>query len=375
MQTSFAINRSRGVEGMPMGEREARPKQLGKLPQIGTLVLTDTSEAGNLVITITDDETGQVHSLTVAISGATEATSLDEMLAAWRADSTFNDLASVAEDGSLTFTYTARHGGRAYTVATTPPGSMVVTAAITQVAGGSGLEFGRLVARGATDDTFAAVGATTTVQQIAGALFRTDANHFHSLESDSPTAVDTCEVGWTYPLMLRGRMLVKVEEAVTPASTPYLRRALTSGAGRLGGFRASPAGATQAVTITPVQNMLTYGVAYGYLGIDYVATYSPTDATTSVADAVAGLEDALQETNPSGVTVSAGGTTEATITAAAGTQFDYVRNISWNLDTEAASTVIVIATADVDAIDVSSICEFEDSAAADGLATLRMKMG
>lgn len=358
-----------------MGKREARPKQLPKLPQIGTLTLTNSSEAGDLVITIVDDETGQSYSLTVAISGATEATSLDEMVAAWRANSTFNDLASVAEDGSLVLTYTARHGGRAYTVTVDPPGSMSVTPAITQVAGGTGLEFGRLVARGSTDDTFAAVGATTTVDQIAGALFRTDANHFHSLENDTPSAVDRCELGWTYPLMLRGRMLVKVEEAVTPDSIPYMRRALTSGAGRLGGFRASPAGSTQAATLTPVQNMLTYGVAYGYLGQDYVATYSPTDATTTVADAVAGLEDALEQNNPTGVTVSAGGTTEATITAAAGTQFDYVRNVSWNLDTEAASVVVVVAAADVDAIDVSSICEFEDSAAADGFATLRMKMG
>src|SRR5690606_30093624 len=83
--------------------------------------------------------------------------------------------------------------------------------------------------------------------------------------------------------------------------------------------------------------------SYGYQGRTYIATYSPTDATTTVADACAGLEDALLENAPSGVTVSAGGTTAVTLTAAAGTDFDFVENTAWNLDTEAASTTISVA--------------------------------
>jgi hypothetical protein len=62
-----------------------------------------------------------------------------------------------------------------------------------------------------------------------------------------------------------------------------------------------------------------------------------------------------------------------TLTAAAGTAFDYCRSTAWTLDTEAASATVSLATADVDTIDLSSFCSFETTAAAGELALLRIR--
>lgn len=373
MQTSYSVNQDIAVEGQPVGDRESRPMELAWLPQINTITIA-SAEAGDLVITITDDETSQVYSLTVAISGAVEATSLDEMLAAWQANAKFNDLFSVAEDGATVFTPIARHANRAYTIATTPPGSMTAVVAETQASGGSGVEFGRFVIKGSEDNSYDGVGAATVIADLAGMLFRTDANHFHSLENDTPAAVDASERGKTYAILERGRVMVKVEEAVTPASTPYMRRAQTSGAGRVGGLRASAVGGQASYTVTPTVNHKNYAFEYGYLGQNYVVQYSATDETTAVADAIDGLYDAAGGASPpTGITL-AETATELTVQTAAGTDLDYIRCSAWGLDTEAIScTVATSVAADVDAIDVSSICEFETSAGADGYSRLRLK--
>ena len=179
--------------------------------------------------------------------------------------------------------------------------------------------------------------------------------------------------------------MARVEEAVTPASTCYARRALTSSAGRLGGFRASPAGAAQVNTITPVVDHLNYGftmtVRIGDRNETFIALYNATDGTTAVADAIDGLYDAIVEqlghetsaTNGKGVSVTESDTA-LTLTTDAGVEVVLLENAVWNVDTEVASTVAVIGTADVDTIDVSSICEYETSAAQDGYARVYVNM-
>ena len=379
MQTAYNVNQAIAVEGMPVGERECKPGALPWLPQI-TQIRIAASEVGDLVITVVDDLTQQSYDLTVAISGAVEATSLDEIKAAIEANGKFNDLFSVTEDGVDDALLTARHANRAYTVTTTPPGSMTAVVSTTQSSGGSGLEMGRFVARGSNDGEIAAVDSSTVLADLAGMLFRTEANHFHALENELPSDVDTTRRGDHYAILERGRVMVKVEEAVTPASTPYMRRATTSGAGRVGGLRASPAGvATTTWTVVPTVDHGHYAFEFGFAGQSYVVEYSPTDVTTAVADAIDGLYDALNATlvdaGIDGLIATAETATLLTLTVDAGYELDYCRNAAFGLDTEAASVVVTeTVEEDVDAIDVSSICEFETSAAADGFARLRVKM-
>jgi len=375
MQTSYKVNQDVAIEGQSVGHRESRPGLLQWLPQI-TQIRIANSETGDLLINVVDDKTQQSYDLTVAISGAVEATSLDEIKAAIEANGKFNDLFTVTEDGVDDAVLTARLGNRTYTVTTTPPGSMTAVVSTLQAAGGSGIEFGRFVARGSGDLEIAAVGATTTLADLYGMIFRTEANHFHALENELPSDVDTASRGRTYAIMERGRCMVRVEEAVTPASTPYMRRATTSGAGRVGGLRASPAGTVGAAyTVVPVVDLSHYAFEFGWRGRHYTVIYDPTDATTAVADAIDGLYDAAGgATPPAGLTLDETDTL-LTITCADGEDLDYIRNAAWSLDAEAASVVVTnTVAADADAIDVSSICEFETSAAADGYARLRLKM-
>lgn len=372
MQTEFRVNPRRGVEGQPVGERKSRPGHFAYDAQ-QTQIRIANSEAGNLGITVVDDDTEQEYSLTVAISGVVEATSLDEMLAAAEGNADFRRLFTFAEDGVEDLTMTARHANRSYTVTTTTPGSMTAVVSELQAAGGEGVEFGRMLARSSTGDrAVRALEATDEIGDLVGILFRTDGNHFHSLENDTPSAVDKSEPGRTYPVMQAGRVLVKVEEAVNEGDPVFVRRALTSGAGRLGGFRASAAGGQQSYTFTPSAiNLPGYGFEFDYQGVHYTALYLG-DGSTTVAQACDGLVQDLGSI--SGLTITDGGT-EVTIQTAAGTQLENVRNLASHTDVPADSVTISEAVSeDVDTIDISSIADFEDSAPADGLATLRLKL-
>ncbi len=376
MQTTYSVNPGFAVEGMRHGgARRSVPAMLAWLAQIDLLTVTAGSATDDLVITVVDDQTGQEYEAT-ATGSATESTLLTNALAAIRA-SEINKLFSVEGevDTNILITFTARHANRTYTISATGGTNASTAPAVTsvQAAGGTGIEFGRFVARGDDPDTFRALAATDTIEDVLGVLTRTDANHFHSLESDTPDAVDRSVRGRHYPIDQEVYFWAKPETSLTTGGALYLRIAQTSSAGRVGALRSSPAGATQVATITPAENHGSYAIAYGYLGEHYKATYNPTDATTTVADACAGLEDAADENAPSGVTVSAGGTTAITLTAAAGTKFDYVHNVAWNLDTEAASTTVSVAAADVDALDISSIARIERGAAQDGLALIRVR--
>lgn len=239
MQTSYSVNPAKALEGLTEGARLTRPGSLPYLPQISTITLA-LAEAGNLTVKIVDDLTQQSYSVTAAISSIDEAVALDELVAAWRADVEANALFSVAEDGATVFTATARHANRSYTITTTPPGAMTATVATSQAAGGSGLEMGRMVARGSNDGEIRALTSTDTVSTVAGILIRTDANHFHKLENELPSDVDALARGKTYPVLYDGFIWVHCETAVTPSSTVHVRK---SGSGEVGAFRASASGA------------------------------------------------------------------------------------------------------------------------------------
>lgn len=371
MQTSYSVNSDRAVEGMPVGDRETAPKLFPYVAQVTTLTIA-AGEAGDWTVTVVDDATQQSYSVTCQ-GHATEATALDNLVAAWALTGELRTLFSIAEDGATVATLTSQHPGRSYTITSTTPGSMTCAVADTTDASTAGLNFGRFVARGSNDGEIAELGASTTLAQLEGVTFRTDANHFHDLDGDTPSASDLLAGGKYLSIMKRGRMWMVAEDAVTPASTPYVRRAQTSGAGTVGRIRGSVAGSTQVATITPTADHPLYAIEFGYKGIHYSFQYRPTDGTTTADDAVDGLEDAAAAVVPTGVTASAASGVTMTLTAAAGTAFDYVRSTAFGLDTEAASASVSLAASDVDTIDVSSICEFETTAAAGALVLVRLK--
>ncbi len=381
MQTVFAVNTDIAQEGDLHGSQihhRAKPRVLPWLPQITTGTIGD-SESGDWVISIVHDITGQVFTLTVTVSGTTEATTLNELVAAWEADGKFNDLFSIVEDGATVWTATARHANVSYTVTSVPPGSMTDVITESQGHGGAGIAFGRFVVKGTADDEMAIPAATSVLANVLGVLYRTDANHFHALDNEQPTDVDVLDRGKHQSVLESGRVWMIAEDAVTPSSSVFLRRALTSSAGTVGRVRGTAAGATAQVnTIVPTVNHQHYAFSFDFEGDQFDIAYTATDATTTVADAIDGLFDnVVEQLTAAGIetiVVATESDTLLTLTVAAGRQITNLRNAAHSLDTEAVSTVTTTTVAsDLDSIDISAIAEFESTAAAGALVLLKLK--
>lgn len=378
MQVSFNTNPDLAVEGQLAGQDKVKttPRSLALLPQITRVRFTAGSETDDTVLTVTDVETGKQWTVT-GTGSATEATMLDNLMTAFLANYELSQEFTATEDGVDDFVLTARHTNREYTVtctggpSTTPP---AVTN--TQEAGGSGIPFGVLVAKGSTDLSFQAIDASTVLADIAGALYRTEANTFHSLENDNAADLDLTERGWHYPILEEGVIWVKVEDAVTPSSSVFVRRAQTAGAGTVGKFRGTAAGTAQVSTVAPTVNHQHYAFSFEFEGEQFDISYTATDATTAVADAIDGLYDnVVEQLTAAGietVVVASESDTLLTLTVAAGREIKNLRNAAHGLDTEAVSCVVTQGAADVDTIDVSSICEYLTTAAADGLAMVKI---
>jgi hypothetical protein len=375
MQTEYKNVLDDSIEGAPYGTRRNSRSMTLPWQAQSTQIRIGALETGNLVINVVDDETQQSYSITVALSTTTAATSLDEMVTAAQANVDFNNLFTFSEDASQDFQMDARHANRTYTVTTTPPGSMTAVVSSLQAAGGSGLEFGRLVARGSGDDEFEALTATSTLANIVGGLFRTDGNHLHSLENDTPSAVDASDRGRTYSVMYDGGMTVKVEDAVTPASKVYVRRAQTGSVGAVGRVRATPAGTAQVVTATPtaandtnyaLQIHFTSGPAKGETHVIQALGDGSATATEICND----LRTSLNSNARLAALITESGTATLILTASAvDTEFEVE-------DVGAGDFASITETTarDDDTIDISSIAEFESTAAADGLARLRINL-
>lgn len=391
MLTAYNSTHDKAIAGQPIGDwRDSRPMSLPWLAQSTRIRIADASaNAGEAItITVTDDESDIVHTLS-ALTGANLGATLDNILAAFLAHASLPTLFTAVEDGSEDFEITARHANRTYTVAASvATGSMTFAVSSLQAAGGDGLVFGIMVAKASTGDKDCrALEATDTITALCGILFRTDANHFHSLENDGPSAVDRCQRGKTLSIMEEGRVWVTAEDAVAPGEPVYVRRAQTSSVGTVGGFRSSPAGSAQVTTVAPVADQVQWAFTLTVKHQTtmeprtFLAQYQATDGTTTVADAIDGLFDNIVQqlgaadsaTNGYGVTITESDTL-LTITTDAGVEIVGAANAFWSLDAEAATSVVSVGAADVDTIDVSKFCRWESTAAAGALAELRIKM-
>ncbi len=242
MRTSHKIIPDVAIEGMALSGYESRPMLLPLRAQEVELVLAD-SAAGALTLTLQDQEWQILRTLEIALSGATVATSLDEIVAAAQADPYFAGFGTYDDDDTDSVRFLARIAGRSYTLAApTVPGGMTAPTVNETVSAiddkGSGVEFGRFVKRGSGDNEIDTLSSGDTVGDLVGLIRRTEGNHFHKLD-ESLSDVDATLRGQTYPIMEKGRIWVRVEQAVTPASTPFVR---ISGSGEIGALRADAAG-------------------------------------------------------------------------------------------------------------------------------------
>lgn len=377
VQVNYNMNPAPLREGQTLGPRLSKPFTLPKLAQVTTITIADASPAASEEWTLqaTDDETGQVWSLTFD-SGASLALTLDALTAAVAGDGKFNDLFSATEDGATVATLTARHVGRSYTLAVTPGGSATAAVAITQVAGGSRIPFGLMMQRDAEGiaGTAAVLDATTVLRELAGVLIRTDYNHVRPYEpEDAQAGSDGMARGKTVSLMHQGMIVVDPEtNPISLSDSVFVRRAQTSSAGTVGAFSAAAAGGQQLWTFTPSAiNLPGYGFEFDYEGAHYTALYLG-DGSTTVAVACDGLVQDLGSI--AGLTIT-DNSTDVTIQTAAGTELENVRNLASHTDVPADSVTVAETTGeDIDTIDISSIARWERLANSDGLAVLRIDM-
>lgn len=368
MLTQYRINQSaRPRSGSVVGHTKSRPGFLPKLPQIFQGVIA-ASEAGAWVHTLVHRKTGQTYALTTTVSGAVEADTLDELVAAWRADVKFNQLFSIVEDGSDTWTATARYAGVEYALTSDPPGSMTDTITQTQAPGGTGLSAvttSFVVRNGLTlsgTPQIAAPSASSTLADLYGCLKYNDARHLHSLENDDPDAVDRYDRDSMYGCMYEGFRYFDCATSVAPGDAVWLHID-GANAGKLGNV---PAGGQQVYTITPTaSDGALFGIQFDYGGRTYHA--SMESGTSASATLICnGLRTALG-TIPG---LAFGGTATLTITTAAGTA---ISNIKATGDGVFAS-ITESTPANVDAIDISSIASFETTGSTTSNALVRVKM-
>lgn len=386
MQTSISQVQPKAIKGMAvLAPKRCRPLQLRSLPQILRLTIVAGAATTDVVLTVTDVKTGFVYTALTVTGNANEATLGAAIRAAWAANPKLNQLFSLtavqeSSGSDLIIDFTARNPNIEYSIAVTG-GTGASSFAETQAEGGSGLEFGQLVVRGSNDDEFAVLSASSTVRDIVGALIRTDGNHFQDIPIG---AADLCPRGVHMPIAEDVEFWVRPIGAVTPASRVYV--CVEAATGRVvGDWGDDPLGTAQVATFTPAANMLSYAVKSTVIvngrEIPLNFEYAPTDGTTITDDAVDGLEDAAAAAITAAglgsfVTASAAsGATTFTLTLAAGVTWGVAPYFSsWNLDTEVVAGTVDTGTADVDMLDVSSICRYTSSGAAGELVKVKLQL-
>ena len=180
---------------------------------------------------------------------------------------------------------------------------------------------GVLVVRDASDDK---VKVPTTAAEVAGANVAGGVLvHNHAVESDPTTLVPTYPIKSVAPVMRKGRVYVKVEEAVTQGNQAYARYATgiaDSGLVQKGAFRKSPDGTAQVATLTPtaVNDAKYFANIYDDEGKLLAGGSYQADGSATATEICDGLRASLG-TVP-GITLS--GTATLIITASvAGTAF------------------------------------------------------
>ena len=372
MITSYRIHPDAAVAWNPQGEpRRQRTADVPSVAGVWQVRFTAGALTTNVAWSVTDDDTGQVYEAT-STGSATEATMLDNALAALQNSEIGRKLFTLTEDGVDDVVFTARHKNRAYTIVATggPSATEPVTTEVTAPSGPPRLSYG-FMARGSGARECAAISATTALGDLIGVLHRNEARALRQLpDVDDAVQSVTLSLNREYDSL---PIPYESGSAPTAGGSVFLRRALTSGAGTVGYIRGAVAGSAQVSTVTPIVNLPLYGFEYGYAGLHYSVVFQPTDATTTVALACDGLVAQGVLTQPTGVAIT-DTTTEVTITTSAGTALDYLRPIVTALDAATAAGTVSLGASDIDTIDISSVVEVVEVLSGLGLALCHVKL-
>lgn len=370
MQTVYSTVSPKAIHGLALiAPSRTRPMMQTPSYEVQSLTIPGGSGTTDVVLTILDRKSGVSYTVT-ATGSATEATVLANVLAAVRAHPKVNLLLSVADNGTssdVIVAFTARHPSQQYTITSTGgPANTAATATVTTAAFAAGLAPGQLVVRGSGDDEFGVLTASSVVGDIVGFLDRRNANIYHSLENDTPSATDACLRGRTLSIAQAGEFYVTVQEAVTPASRVRVRVEGTT----VGDWGTAAAGDQQIYTLTPTAaNSTEFGIEFDYTDssgvLRHYSAQMVSDASGTAIEICNGLRTGLGTI--SGLTF--GGTVTLTITPAAGTEL-------LNLRSTADGVIAIVETngEDVDMLDVSSIAKYMSTASAGQLARLRINI-
>ncbi len=238
MRTSWPTIPQPSIEGILVGEpSELRPAELPYLSQIRTFEIAD-AEPGEATFTVIDEDTGEVFTLEFEVPAGDESAAIAAIVAAVRADGKMHDLFAVSADGASTFVTRTRFANRAYSMALALPGAMTATPSLEQAAGGAGLQLAAFVASGPGDSEIVALDGDSTLSDLYGITFRTDANHMQWRGGNAND--DRLVRGKHHRVLAEGRIMMVAETAVTKGDPVHVRR---DGDGKIGGVRGSADGA------------------------------------------------------------------------------------------------------------------------------------
>lgn len=238
-QLGYSLEMTTGLKGQraDAGDVDVRSYKYPRLAQITTATVGGTATAGDYEITITDPRFGDV---VVSFTRTTETSAqiADGLVAAILAEQDLNgvctaEIGGAAEDVVITFLHT----GIEYAVATSAPAPGTLVAVETQSAVVANLNLAICVKLGGADDELAILESGDGVGDVIGIVER-PIGQLENTQADgnTDTTEDTFGAGRMIPVGRRGRWLVEVETAVTPASTPFVR-AIATGSEIAGSFR------------------------------------------------------------------------------------------------------------------------------------------
>jgi hypothetical protein len=234
--------------------------------------------------------------------------------------------------------------------------TVAVSANLSAAANGGEIPFGVLVcADGAEDKCRLPQVAADVTTKALGVALQTLAQENNL--SGTNVYPRNARIG----VLKKGRVWVKVEEAVSAFDKAWVRLRAVAGNTQRGAFRKSGDGTAQVVNYAPGEaNATPYQVSIGVYTYSYLSDGSGIDSEIIAAFiALINAQTALH-----GVTAT-DGTTTLTLTGAAGVPFDY---------SASANMVATLTTAPVQAAAQLPSGVFRTSASANGLAVLEFDL-
>lgn len=209
-----------------------------RVPQVTTLTVGGTASAGTYSVTVAgngDNGAMTPFTFSFARAGSEDNSAIAAALStAMNASAQFLSMFT-ASVSSAVVTVTSKRPTESYLYTTSAPGSGTLVAANTQTAGGTNIRVGSWVRRtsGLADDQAVVMASGATIAQTLGVVVRDTHGVINNATTPS-LPYDVKMPGQRMSVVRRGVVAMKVWEAVTPDSTPYICN-VVSGAAEFAG--------------------------------------------------------------------------------------------------------------------------------------------